>query len=123
MGEFGAIETEEQGDVTVVSLVGEHDLLTGDVVRKQLGISATSGRGLVVSLMKTTFFDSQIVHALFDAHHQLGERNRKLVLHVATASIVRRVLDVSSLSDTVSCTGSIEEAIALAGKTHQEDNG
>jgi len=109
------IEAEAYGDVTVVSLVGEHDMSTAKAVHRQLAVSAKSGGGLVVSLMRTEFCDSSVVNALFRADGQLRERDRQLVLHVATASIVRRVLDVSGLADAVTCTGSLEEAIALAG--------
>jgi anti-anti-sigma factor len=110
-----SIETETHGDVTVVSLLGEHDIATADAVRSQLGLSAKSEGGLVVSLIRTEFCDSTVVNALFRADEQLRERDRQLVLHVATASVVRRVLDVSRLAEAVVCTGSLEEAIALAG--------
>jgi anti-anti-sigma factor len=109
-----SIETEAHGDVTVVSLVGEHDLASAKAVRAQLGLSAQSGGGLVVSLARTEFFDSGVVNELFNAHGQLLERDRQLVLHVATPSIVRRMLDVSGLAATVACSHSLDEAIALA---------
>jgi anti-anti-sigma factor len=115
MGELQtSIETETHDDVTVVSLVGEHDILSAEELRRQLGSVTASGGGLVVSLMRTEFFDSSAMHALFVADRQLRQRDRQLVLHVATASIVQRVLDVSGLADTVPCTGSLEEAITLA---------
>jgi anti-anti-sigma factor len=110
-----SIEMEAHGDVTVVSLVGEHDIASAEALRRQLGLVAESGGGLVVSLMRTEFCDSSVVNALFNADEQLRERDRQLVLHVATASIVRRVLDVSGLAGAVSCSGSLEEAIVLAG--------
>lgn len=110
-----SIETEAHGDVTVVSLVGEHDIATAAALRTQLGLSVELGGGVVVSLMQTEFCDSTVMNTLFLADAQLRERDRQLVLHVATASIVRRVLDVSGLADAVSCTGSLEEAIVLAG--------
>jgi anti-anti-sigma factor len=103
-----SIETEARGDVTVVRLLGEHDLATAEALRRQLELSFESGGGLVVSLMQTEFCDSSVVNALFRTDKQLRERGRQLVLHVATASIVRRVLDVSGLADAVACTGSLE---------------
>ena len=69
--------------------------------------------------MRTEFCDSTVVNALFRADDLLRERDRQLVLHVATASVVRRVLDVSGLAEKVVCTGSLEEAIALAGRNRQ----
>ena len=111
-----SIKTETHGDVTVVGLAGEHDVTSAGAVREQLGTVAASGGGLVVSLMETTFFDSSIVHALFDADRQLQEADRRLVLHVATAPIVRRVLEVSMLADAVPCIDSLSEAVEVAGR-------
>ena len=109
-----SISIDEHGDVTVVRLVGEHDLATAEEVRNRLESCVSSETGLVVSLMETEFLDSSILNALFDANAQLKERRRQLVLHVATASIVERVLDVSGLKHAVPCTGSLDAAVALA---------
>ena len=116
MGAQRSISIDEHGDVKVVNLIGEHDLVTVGEVREQLNACASGDGGLVVSLMQTEFFDSSIVHALFTADGQLKERDRRLVLHVATAPIVARVLDVSGLKHQVPCTGSLDEAVALAGR-------
>lgn len=116
-----SITTETHSDVTVVGLAGEHDVTTAGAVREQLRAVVASGGGLVVSLMETTFFDSSIVHALFDVDQQLQEGDRRLVLHVATAPIVRRVLEVSMLADTVPCIGSLSEAVERAGRRSPAD--
>jgi anti-anti-sigma factor len=114
MEEPGSIETELRDDVTVVTLVGEYDIFNADAVREQLRTAVESGGGLVVSLVRATFIDSSVVNALFQAHRELLERERQLVLQVATASIVQRVLEVSSLIDTVPSTPSLEDALVLA---------
>lgn len=116
MDETGTgIRTTAHGDVTVVGLLGEHDVTSAAAVREQLSRIATSGGGLVVSMMQTTFFDSSIVHALFDVDREMRDHDRQLVLHVATAPIVRRVLDISMLSEAVPCTSSLTEAVEIAG--------
>lgn len=109
-----SVKTEVHDDVVVVALIGDHDVASVTEVRTQLEAVAASGNGLVVSLMETTFFDSSVVHALFDANGKLIERDRQLVLHVATAPIVSRVLEVSGLNAAVPSTGSLREAIELA---------
>jgi anti-anti-sigma factor len=109
-----SISIDEHGDVKIVSLVGEHDLATVDEVRQRLDSCLSSDTGLVVSLMHTEFLDSSILNVLFDADTYLKEQDRQLVLHVATASIVERVLDVSGLKHRVPCTGSLDAAVALA---------
>ena len=109
-----SISIDEHGDVKVVSLVGEHDLVTAQEVRERVDDCLGTDDGLVVSLMETEFLDSSIVRVLFDADNQLQQRDRRLVLHVATASIVERVLDFSGLKHQVPCTSSLDAAVALA---------
>src|SRR5262245_36189566 len=98
--EPGTSEQETRGDVVVLHLVGEHDMSTAESLRAELRRLAGlgSGGGLVVSLTDMTFMDASIVGALFDADELLRRRGRELVLHVATASIVQRVLEVSGLT-------------------------
>lgn len=115
-----SIKSETHGDVVVVALVGDHDVASVTEVRAQLDAVAASGSGLVVSLMETTFFDSSVVHALYGANGKLIEHDRQLVLHVATAPIVRRVLEVSGLQTAVPTTGSLREAIELARRRAQQ---
>lgn len=112
-----SISIDVHGDVKVVSLVGDHDLITAEEVRERLDGCLASGDGLVVSLMETEFLDSSILHVLFDADKRLKERDRQLVLHVATASIVARVLEISGLRQQVPCAGSLEAAVELARQT------
>jgi anti-anti-sigma factor len=111
----GTIEVETDDRVTVIRLLGEHDLATTADLHRALRSATASGTGVVVSLMDATFIDSGTVHAFYAADEQLRERNRRLVLHVNTASMVRRVLDLSGLCTAVPCTPSIETARELAG--------
>jgi anti-anti-sigma factor len=119
IGVPASVKTEVHDDVTVVALIGDHDVATVPEIRAQLDAVAGSGGGLVVSLMETTFFDSSVVHALYDANGRLIEHDRQLVLHVATAPIVSRVLEVSGLHTAVPITGSLREAIELARRPPQ----
>jgi anti-anti-sigma regulatory factor len=68
----------------------------------------------VVSLTETELFDSGIVHALFTTDQQLQERDRRLVLHVATASIVARMLEVTGLREHMPCCPTLDEAVLAA---------
>ena len=108
-------------DVTVVNLIGDHDIVTAPDVRAQMERCAASGDGVVVSLMQTTFLDSGIIRVLFAADKTLRDRDRRLVLHVATASIVARVLDVSGLDRQLACEPSLEKAVALASDRASKD--
>ena len=112
LAETGTFEVEHHEDVAVVRLFGEHDISTSDLLRSEL--KRHPDDGIVVSLTETEFLDSSVVHELFAVHERLQQQDRQLVLHVATASIVRRVLELSGLSTVLPCTGSLEQAIEFA---------
>src|SRR5688500_109222 len=111
MEELGTMEMETHGDVVVMSLLGEWDISNAPAVRHMVQGPVESGQGLVVSVARTEFIDSSVIRTLFDLHTQLGE---KFVLHIATATIVRRAIEVTGLAEAVTCTGSMDEAIELA---------
>ena len=110
----GTIETEQHGDVTLLRLLGEHDMATGSDLRRAIEDSVAAGQGLVVSLIDTQFVDSHVVRLLLLGDGLLRAQSRRLVLHVTTASIVKRALDISQLSSALPCTGSLPTAITLA---------
>ena len=119
-GTEGLIKTDDVDDVTVVRLIGDHDLVTVAAVREALDSVAARQRGLVVSLVNAEFIDSGIVHALFSTDGRLRERDRRLVLHVATASIVARMLELSGLQTHVPCCPTLDEALRLAARQSSE---
>ena len=118
----GSIDIETRDDVVVVRLVGEHDILTADDVRDALEVPARVGNGVVVSLMHTEFLDSGIVNTLFRADRKLGEHDRGIILHVATASIVARVLTISGLNKRLRCTHSLDEAVTWARRSREDQS-
>jgi len=112
VADAGTYEVERHDNVVVVRLFGEHDISTSSQVMAEL--DSHINEGIVVSLTETEFIDSSIVHALWNTDGRLRKRNSGLVLHVATASIVRRVLELSGLSTALPCTGSLDEALEFA---------
>jgi anti-anti-sigma regulatory factor len=64
--------------------------------------------------------DSSVVKALFETDALLRARGRRLAIHVNTASIVRRVLEISNISALMCCTASLEEAIRIASAVERE---
>lgn len=113
-GEKGTLEVRRQDGVALIRLVGEHDMATATDLGDEIDEHVASGDGVVVSLMETEFIDSSIVRELYRSDKALQAQGRRLVLHVATASIVRRVLEISALSAALPCTGSLDEAFGLA---------
>jgi anti-anti-sigma factor len=112
----GVIETERRGEVVVLRLRGEHDIASKSPLADALPDSARRVSGVVVSLVKTQFIDSSVINVLIRADAQLRERGKRLVLHVATESVVRRVLDLTQLISNLPTTGSLEEALVLAAR-------
>lgn len=112
----GTIDTERHGDVVVLRLRGEHDIASKSRLANALIDHAWEGPGVVVSLVETQFIDSAVINVLFRADAHIQERGKRLVLHVATESVVRRVLEITQLSSKLPSTGSLEEALVLAAR-------
>jgi anti-anti-sigma factor len=100
--------------VALIRLLGEHDMSTGADLGEALNQHIAAGDGVVVSLMEAEFIDSTVVRELYRGQNALGKQGRRLVLHVATASIVQRLLEISGLKAALPCTGSLDEAFRLA---------
>lgn len=114
--ELGEVRAERRGDVGVLQLLGEHDMANVGVLRRAIAAHVEAGEGVVVSLVSTEFIDASVVRTLFDGDQELRARGRRLTLHVATEDVVRRVLEITGLTDELPTTGSLEEALADAGR-------
>jgi anti-sigma B factor antagonist len=110
---LGTIEVEEEGDVVVVRLLGEHDLATRPAVIDRLGSAIEAGRNVIVDVTDTEFIDASILSALIAARHLAGP-NASLVLLSNPSCAVHRVLAVSGINEILPGAGSRTEAIQLA---------
>lgn len=113
-GGKGTLEVRRQDRVALIRLVGEHDLSTVVDLGVEIDEHVAAGYGVVVSLMEAEFIDSTVVRELYRGDKALRKQGRRMVLHVATASIVLRLLEISGLSAALPCTGSLDEAFRLA---------
>lgn len=100
----------------VVELLGEHDILSAPSLRETLAEHIRSGEAVVVSVAETEFVDSAVLRVLFDANAELRERGKAMVVHINTASIVKRVFEVVDFRSTAVCTASLDEAIRIAAE-------
>jgi anti-anti-sigma factor len=112
--QFGEVVVERHGDVAVLRLLGEHDISTVAAVRRAIATPVEAGEGVVVSLVETQFLDAAVVRALREADHELEPHGRRLVVHVATENVVRRVLEITGLTEDLPTTGSLHDALAGA---------
>ena len=100
--------------VTVLELLGEHDLATVDELAAAIDQALTSRPGLVIDLSETTFMDSTVVHLLVNAHQVLEARGHELIVQVTEASAVLRVLQLTQLDTALGIARDRDEAIASA---------
>lgn len=106
-----SISIDKHGNVTVVRLIGDHDVSTVSELRAALETLPPSP-AVVISLAEATFVDSSVVHTLAATHASLKQRNQTLVLHVPTPSLAERVLKASQL-ETIPLVPSLDAALAL----------
>ena len=103
--------------VTILDLVGEHDMSTADKVAFNIEEQIARGRGVVVSLTETQFLDSSILNALFQGDRKMLHNGRRLVLHGGD-EFVRRLFEATGVSDQLLCSDSLEEAIEFASQRY-----
>lgn len=111
--EAGPLTVERvDDDVAVLSLQGEHDMATADVLRGTLSSLIAPGTGLVVDLTETRFLDCVTMHVLEDTQELAARRGAKVSFHLATAPIVQRLFEVLGTSERWPIRRSREGAIA-----------
>ncbi len=98
--------------VIVARLVGEVDLSNVDAVERSMVEPITDEtRCLIVDLSGTRYLDSAGVRLLFNLAVHLHAHGKQLRLVVSDATIVRRVLILTQLDQTVPFDVSVEAAL------------
>jgi anti-sigma B factor antagonist len=100
--------------ITVLELLGDHDLATADDLSAAIDQALASRPGLIVDLTETTFIDSTVVHLLINAHQVLEARGHQLTVQITEASTVLRVLELTQLDNALGLARDRDEAIASA---------
>ena len=107
----------ERGDAAaaVVRLGGEHDLSSAAQLTEALEELIAEKRSVVIDLTRTTFVDSSSLAALLEGRERSAEAGLELRLFMpdATADAVRRVVELTGLSDAVTT----EEPRAVAAES------
>ena len=100
--------------VTVLELLGDHDLATAEELSAAIDQALVERPGLVIDLSQTTFIDSTVLHLLINAHQVLEARGHELIVQITEASIVLRVLELTQLDTALGIARDRDEAIASA---------
>jgi len=105
-----------ESGVKVLALEGEHDIYTAPKLRDKLSGLVDAGPSLIVDLSETTFVDSSILGALLNARQQAIEAGTGFAVCVAPAAepAVRRVFELTGLTDTLPVLDSLELASEAA---------
>jgi anti-anti-sigma factor len=117
------VTVTEHAGIPVVRLDGEVDLSNIDEVRHAVFAPADAGHAcLVVDLTGTTYLDSTAVRLLFDLAVRLQARRRRLRLVVSDATIVRRVLVLTKLDESVPFDATVADAVAHCSDPEEHDS-
>lgn len=113
----GTIDVDRQRGVSVLALLGEHDISTAPSLRDELERAYSSGSSVVVDLTAVEFMDSSVLQGLLygrDVTEQ--EADHRLVLVVPAGGPARRLLSLTNLDELITTYGTRAEAVAaLAG--------
>ncbi len=117
------VSVTEQAGIPVVRLDGEVDLSNIEEVRHAIFAPADAGHScVVVDLTGTTYLDSTAVRLLFDLAVRLQARRRRLRLVVSDATIVRRVLVLTKLDESVPFDATVADAVAHCSDPEEHDS-
>ncbi|MFD0363617.1 STAS domain-containing protein [Nocardia sp. GCM10030253] len=101
-----------RGDVTLIEVAGEIDLCTAPTLRENLvrafGFQAST---MVVDLSPVTFFAAAGVTALIEVQAE-AEKSARRVFLITTGRSVSRVIEITGLSASLHCVGSLDAALA-----------
>jgi anti-anti-sigma factor len=101
--------------VEVVVVAGELDMATTPILTEALDSIDRASTSLVVDMTQVSFIDSHSVYALLERSD-----DGPLLVVVPHASIVRRVLELTSADRVLCLSETLDEALPLARSALQE---
>ena len=108
----GTEVTHPRAGVAVVGVRGEHDLLNRDELAKTLAEEVADNDLVVIDVSEASFVDASFLYNLVRADRAARVRGSRFVLQMGTEPIVRRLLEVSGLLDTLEFANSGQNATA-----------
>ena len=110
MAENLILETDDRGDLTVVSVKGEVDLYTAPSLKEAIADLVSSGRSkIVVDLAGVEFMDSTGLGVLIGALKRCKEAGGSLALAGPGESVLK-VLAITGLDKVFSIHSDVEQA-------------
>ena len=100
-------------DITVVKLVGQHDLKDKQELAETLQKPALRGELVLVDLSETEFIDCSVLTSLVEADRLARTRGLRVALQLKPDSDVARVLELAGLTRRLLWAASRQKAATL----------
>jgi anti-sigma B factor antagonist len=106
----GTVAIERRDGMRIVSLQGEHDISTVDLVRERLGEAGVGDGVVIVDLVYAKFIDSSVAGALLEAYRRDQPARMRFV--VAPGTSPRALFTVLGFDGCVPIFERLEDALA-----------
>ena len=111
----GEVEVALEDGLSIVRLLGEHDISTQQLVAARLADLIKTGNPLVLDLSQATFVDSSFATAVTKAKRELAKRGVPVALVVpdSTARVVSKLIELAKIDKDILIVRSRDEARQL----------
>ncbi|HKV68327.1 MAG TPA: STAS domain-containing protein [Gaiellales bacterium] len=106
----GRVALERHADVWIVSLQGEHDVSTVDLVRECLGEAGAGDGIIIVDLVDAEFIDSSVAGVLLEAYRRDAPPRVRFVAAPGTSP--RELFTVLGFDGSVPIFERVDDALA-----------
>jgi anti-anti-sigma factor len=105
------VQVEQRGQISLVRLVGEHDLSTQDQIGAAIETAIQDDHDVVADLRSASFIDSSTLQALVAGSRKATDAGKRLTLVIGEERAVVQVFELTGLLDSFDCADSPESAI------------
>jgi len=99
-------------DILLLEVAGEIDMATAPRLAEAMALAQDRARRVVVNLSEVTFLDSSALNALVHARRSLADRGLELRVVSPADRVVRRVFEITRLTEPLNVVDSLDEALA-----------
>jgi anti-sigma B factor antagonist len=121
-GEARLLVSRETDGVVVISLEGEWDMANAALLSEKTEQALDDQKHLILDLSHATFIDSSTIHTLVKTHEAASKQRQAVVLQLATAASVERILEVSGIDQLIPRASSRSRAIQIIQELANTDN-
>jgi anti-anti-sigma factor len=124
-GDSGArlLVSQETDGIVVISLEGEWDMANAALLSEQTEHGLDHHQHLILDLSRASFIDSSTIQTLVKTHEAASKQRQAVVLQLATAANVERILEVSGIDQLIPRASSRSRAIQIIQELANTDGG